>query len=228
MEFQLKDFITIGVSVVALLIAAAGFYFANVHKPADLTLTMLERSQSGEVVSVKTDERNIYIQHRKFVSRAKTNLSYSVSNTGKQALCVKSVDILRGPSCHGNLRDPRPFTVVSGGQVTSFVIEPSDIKILEVSYDIDNNQSESTNDKYLLFSLEVVSAFGSRYQVCHDITNVMAVTSLHDPLWDGVSLGNPVRSDRYVQKHLRQVRWSMSAVSGGGLTGLPRPLGEGR
>lgn len=198
MEFQLKDFITIGVSVVALLIAAAGFYFANVHKPANLMLTMLERSQSGEVVSVKTDERNLYIQHRKIVSRAKTNFIYSVSNNGKQALCIKSVDILRGPSCQGNLRDPRPFAVVSGGQVASFVIDPGDIKILEVSYDIESDKSVRTEDKYLLLSLEVVSAIGCRYQVCHDITGAMAVVSLHDPLWDGVSLGSPVRSEGYV------------------------------
>lgn len=198
MELQLKDFITIGISVVALLIAAAGFYFANVHKPANLKLTMLERSQSGEVVSVKTDERNLYIQHRKIVSRAKTNFIYSVSNTGKQALCVKSVDILRGPSCQGNLRDPRPFAVISGGQVASFVIDPGDIKILEVGYEVESDKSVRVEDKYLLLSLEVVSAIGCRYQVCHDITSAMAVVSLHDPLWDGVSLGSPVRSEGYV------------------------------
>lgn len=198
MDLQLKDLITIGVSVLALLVAATSFYFANVHKPAALKLTILERSQDAEVISFKTDERNIYIQHRKVVSKAKTNLSYSVSNTGKQALCIKSVEVLRGPSRQGNLRDPRPFLVVSGGQVSSFVIESGDIKILEVSYDHESDQSQSSEDKYRMLSLEVVSADGSRYQVCHDITNVMSVASLHDPLWDGVSLGSPVRSDGYV------------------------------
>ena len=198
MDLQLKDLITIGVSVLALLVAATSFYFANVHKPAALKLTILERSQDAEMISVKTDERNFYIQHRKVVSKAKTNLSYSVSNTGKQALCVKSVEVLRGPSRHGNLRDPMPFLVVSGGQVSSFVIESGDIKILEVSYDHESDQSQRSEDKYRMLSLEVVSADGSRYQVCHDITNVMSVVSLHDPLWDGVSLGSPVRSDGYV------------------------------
>lgn len=198
MDLQLKDLITIGVSVVALLVAVTSFYFANIHKPAALKLTMLERSQGAEVVSVKTDERNLYIQHRKVVSKAKTNLSYSVSNTGKQALCVKSVEVLRGPSTRGNLRDPRSFLVVSSGQVASFVIEPGDIKILEVSYDHESDQSGGAEDKYRIFSLELVSADGSRYQVCHDITNVMSVVSLHDPLWDGVPLGRPVRSEGYV------------------------------
>ncbi len=198
MELQLKDFITIGVSAVALLVAVMSFYFANIHKPAALKLTILERSHDAEVVSFKTDEKNLYIQHRKVVSKAKTNLSYSVSNTGKQALCIKSVEVLRGPSRQGNLRDPRPFLVVSSGQVSTFVVEPGDIKILEVSYDQESDQSGSDEDKYRIFSLELVSADGSRYQVCHDITNVMSIVSLHDPLWDGVSLGRPVRSEGYV------------------------------
>ena len=198
MELQLKDFITICVSAVALLVAVMSFYFANIHKPAALKLTILERSHDAEVVSFKTDEKNLYIQHRKVVSKAKTNLSYSVSNTGKQALCIKSVEVLRGPSRQGNLRDPRPFLVVSSGQVSTFVVEPGDIKILEVSYDQESDQSGSDEDKYRIFSLELVSADGSRYQVCHDITNVMSIVSLHDPLWDGVSLGRPVRSEGYV------------------------------
>jgi hypothetical protein len=198
MDLQLKDLITIGVSVFALLVAMTSFYFANVHKPAALKLTILERSQDPDVISFKTDERNFYIQHREIVSKAKTNLSYSVSNTGKQALCVKSVEVLRGPSKQGNLRDPRPFLVVSSGQVSSFVIEPGDIKILEVSYNHEDDHSRLAEDKYRLLSLELVSADGSRYQVCHDITNVMSVVSLHDPLWDGVSLGRPVRSEGYV------------------------------
>ncbi|WP_447789400.1 hypothetical protein [Pseudomonas farris] len=198
MDLQLKDLVTIGVSVLALMVAVTSFYFANVHKPAALKLTILERSQDAEVVSVKTDEHNLYIQHRKVISKAKTNLSYSVSNTGKQALCIKSVEVLRGPSRQGNLRDPRPFSVVSGGQVSSFVIEPGDIKLLEVNYDHESDQSQRAEDKYRMLSLEVVSADGSRYQVCHDITNVMSVVSLHDPLWDGVSLGRPVRSEGYV------------------------------
>ena len=198
MELQLKDWLTIGVSALALLVAATSFYYANVHKPAAAKLTLLGRSQDAEVVAVKIDEKNIYIQHRKVISKAKTNISYSLSNTGKQALCVKSVEVLRGPSKNGNLRDPRPFLVISSHDISSFVIEPGDIKILEASYDDENDSQQLATDKYRLFSLELVSADGARYQVCHDITNVMSIVSLHDPIWDGVSLGGPVRSEGYV------------------------------
>lgn len=198
MDLQSKDLITIGVSVLALLIAATSFYFANIYKPAALKLTILERSQDAAVIVFKIDDRNFYRQSSEVISKAKTNLSYSVSNTGKQALCIKSVEVLRGPSKQGNLRDPRPFLVVSGGQVSSFVIESGDIKILKISYDHERDQSQRSEDKYRMLSLEVVSADGSRYQICHDITNVMSVISLHDPLWDGVSLGRPVRSEGYV------------------------------
>ncbi|MHC8386821.1 hypothetical protein ACYZTM_01870 [Pseudomonas sp. MDT2-39-1] len=198
MDLQLKDWLTIGVSALALLVAATSFYYANVHKPAAAKLTLLGRSQDAEVVAVKIDEKNLYIQHRKIISKARTNLSYSLSNTGKQALCVKSVEVLRGPSKSGNLRDSRPFLPISSPGISSFVLEPGDIKILEVGYDDESDSQGLAENKYRLLSLELVSADGSRYQVCHDITNVMSIVSLHDPLWDGVSLGGPVRSEGYI------------------------------
>lgn len=109
MDLQLKDWLTLGVSSTALMVAGFSFFYANIYKPANAILTLLSRSGDPESWAIETDMNNVYKQERKLISKAKTNLSYSLSNTGKQALCVKSVEVLRGPSRLGNLRDPRGF-----------------------------------------------------------------------------------------------------------------------
>ena len=192
MDLQLKDWLSITVSVVALLVAFTSFYFANIHKPASATLTLLRRTGSPEISQIKTGSTNLYQQERVVLSNAQTNVSYSLSNTGKQALCIGSVSVLRGPSTAGNLRDERPFLIIDSTDISSFVLEPGDMKVLDLSYD---NEDSAAIDryKYRLFSIELVSADGSRYQICHDITDVMGAKPLRDRLWDGIPLGGPVR-----------------------------------
>lgn len=194
---EIKDWLTLGVSVTALIVAGFSFYYANVHKPAAAVLTMLGRSGSPDKFAFKIEDQNFYIQKRTLISKAQTHISYSLSNTGKQALCIKSVEVLRGPSSLGNLRDSRSFLVIKGTDISSFVLEPGDIKILSMSYE-NEDATVISEEKYRLFSVEIVSADGARYQICHDITDVLASVSLHNSLWDGVSLGAPVRSDWYV------------------------------
>lgn len=198
MGLELKDWLALGISTVALLVAAVSFYFANIHTPAKATLTLLGRSGTPEEISITRSPENIYQERRKTVSVAKTNLSYSLSNTGKQALCVKSVEVLRGPSRLGNLRDSRGFMVLRSAVVHSFVLDPGDIKVIDVTFDNEGNTVDMAADRYRLFSVEIVAADGARFQICHDITNVMEVVSLHDRLWDGCSLGEPVRSDWHI------------------------------
>lgn len=198
MELQLKDFLTLGISSVALLVAVTSFYYANIYKPAMATLTLLGRSGTPESYGFNTKADRFYNAEKVLISKAKTNVSYSLSNTGKQALCVKSVEVLRGPSQWGNLRDPRGFLVLSATSIPSFVLEPGDMKVLELTYENEGKNVNVSVDIYRLFSVEVVSADGSRYQICHDITNVMGMAELHDRLWDGCPLGEPVRSEWYV------------------------------
>lgn len=197
MDMEIKDWLTLSVSVTALFVAGVSFYYANVHKPAAAVLTMLGRSGTPEVVAFKLDGNNFYTPQRSVVSKAKTNISYSLSNTGKQALCIKCAEVLRGPSRLGNLRDARSFLVVPSTDIPSFVMEAGEIRILSLSYE-NEDASVISADKFRIFSVEVVSADGSRYQICHDITQLLETVTLHDKLWDGVSLGAPVRSEWYV------------------------------
>ncbi|WP_164352755.1 hypothetical protein [Pseudomonas viridiflava] len=198
MDLQLKDWLTLGISSTALMVAGFSFFYANIYKPANAILTLLSRSGDPESWAIETDMNNVYKQERKLISKAKTNLSYSLSNTGKQALCVKSVEVLRGPSRLGNLRDPRGFLVLNSTDVSSFVIEPGDIKVVNVTYENESERVDTGVDKYRLFSIEIVSADGSRFQICHDITKVMGSGAWHERIWDSCNLGAPVRSGWYV------------------------------
>ncbi|MNO91659.1 hypothetical protein D3C76_832110 [compost metagenome] len=128
----------------------------------------------------------------------KTNVTYSISNTGKQTLCVKSVEILRGPGKRGNLKESGGFPVLRSNHIDSFILQPGEISVIKVSFEKELACINISENPYRLMSLEIVSSTGDRYQVCHDITNLDDASSLHHPIWDGLGLGRSIRSDGFV------------------------------
>lgn len=184
---------TLFISIAALVVSLITLYISNFYKPAKAMVLLLQQDYSPET-------RDTYESYPSgFKSEpCKTNVTYSVSNTGKQALCIKSVEVLRGPSSRGNLRDSRSFHILESNHIDSFVLLPGEIKVIKISYKLESINLDLVRNSHRIISLEIVSASGDRYQICHDITKLNDTASLHNPIWDGLELGRPVRSDGFV------------------------------
>jgi len=190
---ETKDYWTLGMSGLALLVSIVSVYLNIFYKPAKAIILLLQRDYSPETIQSYESYPFGYKSEP-----LKTNVSYSVSNTGKQALCVKTVEVLRGPSLRGNLKDSRSFQILDSNQIDSFILQPGEIQVVKVTYKKESVDIDCVSNPYRLFSLEIVSSAGDRYQVCHDITNLNDASSLHHPIWDGLELGSPIRSDGFV------------------------------
>ncbi|MDN3407061.1 hypothetical protein [Pseudoalteromonas sp. APC 3218] len=119
-----------------------------------------------------------------------------MSNTGNQELFVKDVSLLRGESPLGNLKHSSSYLVIPSNHIEPFVIKPSEIKSFmlshEVDYELAPDYDEELN-KYILVSLEVISANGKRFQVTHDISNLgPSGPDIRDKIWAGVPLGGSI------------------------------------
>lgn len=197
-----KDVVTLSVSAAAFIVSFASFYFSQIHKPSGAVLILLDRTYSAAEFSYIPNESPYVPAEAKITRPAMRHLKYSLSNTGKQTLYVKDIEVLQGPDIRGNLKSHGSFTILSGDPIDSFLIEPGDIKIIEIDhpkefqfpegYDFDENC-------YELVSLIVVSADGNRYQICHDISKLGTHgPNIHHPIWDGTTLGSPVRGSGFV------------------------------
>jgi hypothetical protein len=190
---ETKDYWTLGMSGLALFVSMISVYFNIFYKPAKAMVLMLQRDYSPET---RESWESYPLGYK--CEPLKTNVTYSVSNTGMQALCIKSVEVLRGPSLRGNLKDSRSFYILDSNQFDSFILQPGEIQVVKVSYKKESVDVDIVINPYRLFSLEIVSSTGDRYQVCHDITNLNDASALHHPIWDGLELGRPIRSDGFV------------------------------
>jgi hypothetical protein len=175
---ELKDLISIGISIFALIISLIVLYLTYWHKSAKALLCL--NSRFFDFLGDKTQRE----------------LSYTFSNTGNQELFVKDIALLRGQSPKGNLKHNSSFLVIPSNSIVPFVIKPGEIKIFMLSHDIDYDLSPEYDkelNKYILVSLEVISANGKRFQVTHDISNLgPSGPDIKDKIWRGVSLGSSV------------------------------------
>lgn len=199
---EVKDVITLALSGGALLISFAALYFSQLHKPSGAMLLLLERTLSPEVVALQFGDNLYDVPKERVISPALRHLRYTLSNTGKQALYMKSIAILRGPDKRGHLRSSHPFTIVYESDMKSCLLDPGQILPIEIN---DHLYSKLPKDfdyefnSFELVSIDLISADGSRYQICHDISELGASgPDFHHPLWDGVALGAPVRGSGFM------------------------------
>lgn len=194
---EVKDVMTLALSGGALLVSFSALYFSQLHKPSSAMLILLERTFSPEVLALKFGDDICSVPKERVVSPAIRHLRYTLSNTGKQVLYIKSVEILKGPDKRGHLRSCHPFTIVYESEMGSCLLEPGKILPIQISHPIDfrlPNDFDYEFNAFELVSIELISADGSRYQICHDISELGASgPEFNHPLWDGVTLGAPVR-----------------------------------
>ncbi|AZD01346.1 hypothetical protein [Pseudomonas chlororaphis] len=194
---ETKDLMTLALSGGALLVSFAALYFSQLHKPSSAMLILLERTFTPASVLLQFGD-NIYdIPKERLISPEMRNLRYTLSNTGKQALYVKSIEILRGPDKRGHMRSSHSFTIIYTSEMESCLLDPGQILPINIDHPVDFKLPRDFDyvfNAYELVSVELISADGARYQICHDISELGASgPEFHHPLWDGVALGSPVR-----------------------------------
>lgn len=198
---ETKDLFTLGLSGAALAVSFATLYFAQLYKPARAMLMLLERTMSPEVVRLRPMVGSYVPLVQEVVRPTLRHLHYTLSNTGKQTLYVKSIEILRGPHRRGHLFSHDPFTVLHQHELKSCLLEPGEILAINIEHPADFKLPADFDfefNSHELVSVELIAADGSRYQMCHDITELGASgPDLHHPLWDGVASGRPVRGDGF-------------------------------
>lgn len=175
---ELKDIISIGISIFALAISVVAMYLSQWHKSSKAILCLNSRLFDC------LGEKN------------RRELSYTFSNIGNQELFVKAVSLLRGQSSLGNLKYKSSYLEIPFNHIEPFVIKPGEIKHFmlshDVQYDLPPDYDETLN-KYILVSLEVISANGKRFQAVHNIANLgPSGPELKDKIWSGVTLGNSI------------------------------------
>lgn len=199
---EVKDLMTLAFSGGALLVSFAALYFSQLHKPSNAMLILLERTFTPESVLLNFGESIYDIPKERTVSPATRHLRYTLSNNGKQALYVKSVEILRGPDKLGHMRSTHSFTVLYDAEMTSCLLDPGQILPIHINHPVEfklPSDFDYSFNAYELVSVELISADGARYQICHDISNLgVSGPELHHPLWDGVTLGPPVRGSGFM------------------------------
>lgn len=185
---ETKDYFSLGLSLSAFLVSLFSLYFSHFHKPSAAVLSMTGRDYSPE-----------YYVDGQLVSSSQRNIYYCLSDTGRKSLYVKEVTRLRGLSTLGNLRDHRPYTVLSANKIEPFVIDPGEVYPFTIVHDMDNLallDDEENVPLYELLCIEIISADGKRYQMCHNITDMPTYgMQLDHPYYDGVPIGSPVRSN---------------------------------
>lgn len=199
---EAKDLMTLALSGGAFLVSFAALYFSQLHKPSSAMLILLERTFTPESVLLQLGD-NIYdIPKERIVSPAIRHLRYTLSNNGKQALYVKSVEILRGPDKRGHMRSSHSFTILYVSEMKSCLLDPGQILPIYINHPVEFNLPSDFDydfNAYELVSVELVSADGARYQICHDISELGASgPEFHHSLWDGVALGAPVRGSGFM------------------------------
>ncbi|AZC67595.1 hypothetical protein [Pseudomonas chlororaphis] len=199
---EAKDLMTLALSGGALLVSFAALYFSQLHKPSSAMLILLERTFTPESVLLQFGD-NIYdTPKERLVSPATRHLRYTLSNTGKQALYVKSVEILRGPDKRGHMRSSHSFTILYDAEMNSCLLDPGQILPIDINHPVEfklPSDFDYAFNAYELVSIELISADGARYQICHDISDLGASgPEFHHPLWDGVALGAPVRGSGFM------------------------------
>ena len=173
-----KDIITIAISILALTISSAVLYLSHIRKSSKAILCLNSRLFDclGKIT--------------------KRQLSYTLSNTGNQELFVKNIELLRGQSPLGHLKHETSYLVIPSDIIETFVIKPGEIKALMVSHDVNYDlppEYDGDLNKYIIVSVEVISANGKRFQIAHDISNLgPSGPELKDKIWRGVLLGNSI------------------------------------
>lgn len=199
---EAKDLMTMALSGGALLVSFAALYFSQLHKPSSAMLILLERTFTPEAVLLQFGDNVYDIPKERLVSPALRHLRYTLSNTGKQALYVKSVEILRGPDKRGHMLSSHPFTILHASEMTSCLLDPGQILPIYINHPLVFNLPSDFDysfNAYELVSIELISADGARYQICHDISELGASEpEFYHPLWDGVPLGAPVRGSDFM------------------------------
>ncbi|TNB99828.1 hypothetical protein FHG55_03690 [Pseudomonas jessenii] len=199
---DVKDLITLAFSGGALLVSFAALYFSQIHKPSSATLILLERTFTPESILLQFED-NIYDMPKdRIVSPAIRHLRYTLSNNGKQTLYIKSVEILRGPDKRGHMQSPHLFTVLYDAEMASCLLDPGQILPIYINHPVEFNLPSDFDydfNAYELVSVELISADGARYQICHDISNLgVSGPEFQHPVWDGVALGTPVRNSGFM------------------------------
>ena len=192
-----KDWLTVGLSLAAFIVAGASFFFSHVHRPSRAMLILLERTFSPGIMSASLSGGESFTVQDEIQTPIIRHLKYSLSNTGKQALYVKDVEVLVGPDTLGNFRSKGSFAIVPSNEIQGFLLEPGDIKVIEIDHSVDfffGDHFDYQKNCHQLVSLIIVSADGSRYQICHDITSLGASgPDFNHPIWDAQKLGDPLR-----------------------------------
>ena len=198
---ETKDIVTVGLSAAAFIVSLLSFYFSQIHKPSGAVLILLERTFSPATFVFIPNSSPYSPAERRLNTPQMRHLTYTLSNTGKQTLYVKNVELLQGPNARGNLKSHKPFVIIPSSEVEPFLLSPGSIQPIRIDHETDFDlRSDYPSDEYCyqLVSLEIVSADGNRYQICHDVTKLASSgPDLHHPLWDGTPLGAPIRNAGY-------------------------------
>ncbi len=96
----------------------------------------------------------------------------------------------------GNLKHKSFYHEIPSNTVEPFVIKPGEIKPFMLSHEVDYNLAPDYDkelNKYVIVSLEVISANGKRFQIAHNISNLgPSGPNIKDKIWAGVSLGSSI------------------------------------
>ncbi len=184
---EIKDQLSLSVSTLALfvsvssfIISALTFYFTNFHKKAKAFIVLNSRLFGFK------DQKQV------------RELEYAFCNTGNIELFVRDINIFRGMSNLGPARHNSSFLYITAlGGNESFIIKPKEIKIFTLLEDMGHEYHpdyDLKKNKYKIVCLEVISAKGERYEIAHDISDLLpsGIDSKH-VVWDAVSLGKVLR-----------------------------------
>ncbi len=173
---ELKDLITIVFSAAAFVTSVIALYFSHLHRPSNAVLTLCSRFFGGGIDG-------------KGMTR---ELTYTLSNTGKQSLYLKDVAILLGSSPLGPIRHRSSYLIIETDPVDPCVISPSEIKEIQLIHPLKYlipDEYKKLKDQFIIVQLEIISADGKRYELSHDITNLgPSGPDLADKIWQGVPL----------------------------------------
>lgn len=173
---ELKDFISIVLSSVALTASFLALYFSHLQKTSKALLSLANQS------------------YRPTVSGLEQKLTYVFSNMGNQELYVKNISLLKGCNAEENAKNKTDFVSISTNTnaIEPFVIKPGEIKSFRIHH-MYNDDHESNTSKYNGFKMkleaDVISANGQRFDLSHDITDLYTEGQKESSsVWSGVSL----------------------------------------
>ena len=153
-----SDIYSLVLSLSAIIISIFALYFSHFFKSSKAILCLVKQEYPDK-------RRKLY---------------YTLSNIGNQELYIKHIYMFLKPI------NISKYPMCKINNIETFIIKPGEIKDFIIIEEIYHKIEDKDLSK--IVNINIVSSLGKRYEINHNITNLLSDTQLNDIIYNGITL----------------------------------------